>query len=409
MRHVQSIYEYFNTYTENEINKMLESLSQEEQALLTQRYGNDLCNPCTQDDWDLEKSKKFYGTLVPKMKRILIKQKNEKKINFIDFSLEEAINIPLVQLIKQKLSLTEICEKLNITPKELYNQLLFLENMGFSFNKKYYSDGSIHYQKIQKVKDWLIKNNISEFGKTLITNNTEDQLKVMVISDLHFGNELERLDLIDRVYNYCIKRDIRIILVCGDLVDGKFSKNNQKITNLYKQIEYFINNYPYDKHILTFGIVGDHDQSILNAQNLDIISICNNYRHDIVLLGYNIGRLNIKNDSIDFCHNLFKSQKTISSSIVLQGHLHSFKVKNYPNHLFLQVPSLSDLEKSMPTALELNLFFDKGVISKTLIKQVYFDKKDLILNEINFTLSNIKDNHKPIANIENFTRIRRKK
>ena len=38
----------------------------------------------------------------------------------------------------------------------------------------------------------------------------------------------------------------------------------------------------------------------------------------------------------------------------------------------------------MPSALELNLHFNKGYIDNVLIKQLYFEKKDIILNEANF-------------------------
>ena len=74
-------------------------------------------------------------------------------------------------------------------------------------------------------------------------------MKFLLISDLHFGNELENLKLIDRAYNYCIKNGINIILCGGDFIDGSFSKGSQKITDLYDQIEYFIKNYPQDKNI----------------------------------------------------------------------------------------------------------------------------------------------------------------
>ena len=55
----------------------------------------------------------------------------------------------------------------------------------------------------------------------------------------------------------------------------------------------------------------------------------------------------------------------------------------------------------MPSALELNLSFKKGYLSKTIIKQIYFGTQDIILNESIFDLlSNRTVNFEPIRNIE---------
>lgn len=67
--------------------------------------------------------------------------------------------------------------------------------------------------------------------EAIITELQENNLKLLVISDLHFGNELERIDLVNRAYNYCIKNNIHIILCTGDIVDGSYSSGVQKSVN----------------------------------------------------------------------------------------------------------------------------------------------------------------------------------
>ena len=42
MPRLQSIYEYFHNYSENEINAVINSLSEEEKKLIKERYGSDL-------------------------------------------------------------------------------------------------------------------------------------------------------------------------------------------------------------------------------------------------------------------------------------------------------------------------------------------------------------------------------
>ena len=75
---LQSIYEYFKDYTREQVNEMLSKLTEEERALVTLRYGEDLDNPnggkLTKED-----TSKFYGGLIPKMKRLLANRSGEKK------------------------------------------------------------------------------------------------------------------------------------------------------------------------------------------------------------------------------------------------------------------------------------------------------------------------------------------
>lgn len=75
---LQSIYEYFKDYTREQIDEMLSKLTEEERALVTLRYGEDLDNP-TGGKLTKEDTNKFYGTLVPKMKRLLANSTEEKK------------------------------------------------------------------------------------------------------------------------------------------------------------------------------------------------------------------------------------------------------------------------------------------------------------------------------------------
>ena len=72
-RKLQTIYEYFSDYSEEQINDMLSYLSLEEKLIIQSRFGNNLHNPIPQDDWGEKNSKKYYGSIVPKMKRLLLK------------------------------------------------------------------------------------------------------------------------------------------------------------------------------------------------------------------------------------------------------------------------------------------------------------------------------------------------
>lgn len=66
----KTIYEYFNTYSKEQIDKVISELTEEERQLVYKRYGNDLSNPIkttlTTDEY-----KRFYGCIISKIKRKL--------------------------------------------------------------------------------------------------------------------------------------------------------------------------------------------------------------------------------------------------------------------------------------------------------------------------------------------------
>lgn len=404
---LKSIYEYLSDYSKEEIDSALSKLSFQEKVLLTDRYGSDLDNPISSNGFTHEKSVKFYGSLIPKIKKLLIEQKNivqedpasEKENSLVETELEEKV----LDLIDDNKSNNNICETLNINYEQLYQLLLNLKNKGLMLSRKYYSDGSIKYKRAKSITD-LKSMNFFKADRAIITDSKENNLKFLAISDLHFGNSLERLDLINRAFDYCIKNNINIILCGGDLIDGAYTRGEQVITNLYKQIEYFIKNYPSDKNILTFSVAGDHDQSVLNKASLNIIDTCNNYRHDIIIGGYNNMRIFLKNDELFLQHkqdNNFTYQN--SAPIILSGHLHKYSIDAKNNILNVTIPSLSNICQKMPSCLELNLQFNKGYIETALIKQIYFGNENIILNEMMCDLpSNRLIKYESINNIESY-------
>ena len=78
-RQLQSIYEYFKNYTREQVDEMLSKLTDEEKKLITLRYGEDLDNPTPSPEWTAEYQNKFYGNLLPKMKRLLSNPEHKRK------------------------------------------------------------------------------------------------------------------------------------------------------------------------------------------------------------------------------------------------------------------------------------------------------------------------------------------
>ena len=413
-RKLQTIYEYLDEYLPEDIDKVIENLSEEEKSLIVKRYGKDLNNPVTDNNWNFEDNRKFYNLLIPKIKRMLKSRSelsNKENTNNNYFENTEFVQTGytsfLIQLLNDGKNDNEICKFLKITPQQLYQELLKLKNLGFTYSKKYYSDGTIKYNNIKTLHDLKkYKNNRLIQNETIITDKKESSVKVLAIADLHFGNDLERIDLLDRAFNYCVKNGIHIILCGGDIIDGTFTKGKQKITDVYKQIEHFLKNYPYDKSILTFSVAGDHDYSAFYKSSIDVMEICKNYRHDIIIGGYNNAVVNIKNDKIHLYH-LIGSGKIfqIDAPIVLHGHKHQYLTFMKDNQLNISIPTLSGLTQMEPSTLELTINFNKnGFISNTIIKHLYFSHdKDIIISEVAYDLAKKQySNDDFIKNVEEY-------
>ena len=71
----------------------------------------------------------------------------------------------------------------------------------------------------------------------------------------------------------------------------------------------------------------------------------------------------------------------------MHGHAHKYMAYiNQNNKLQVVVPSLSDINETLPTALEMNLHFKKGFIETVDLKQIYFIYRDMVLSETSYNL-----------------------
>ena len=292
--------------------------------------------------------------------------------------------IKLLNLIREGKTANEIAQELNISNKLLYTRIVNLKNKGFLFDRKYYYDGNIVY--VPKM-DLLNNNDIS-----LITKSSDKELTLVVISDLHIGNDYQRIDLLKSVYDYCAKEGINIIINAGDLVDGTLGTTKKLYPNPIEQIDYAMQIYPFDKNILNFTLLGNHDFSVLKETGQNLALLIQNYRHDIIPIGYGKGQISIKNDKIIVSHPIDEitfDAKLDNKTLLLKGHSHKFKFHFDCNHTIVKVPSLSDLslgaDNQIPTLLKININFNNsGLIEKGVINQLLIADKVYTLNELDF-------------------------
>lgn len=298
----------------------------------------------------------------------------------------------LIELINKGYSVSEISEALNLSHHDIYKRLTELKNMGNNYIRKYYYSGDIVYES----QSTIAKRNSAD----IITSSSDKSFRCLAISDTHIGCTKERLDLLNLIYDYCKKNDIHIILHGGDLINGMFGLENIH-DNIYEQIKHCIDNYPFDKSILNFVIMGNHDIDALLNYNQDLQEALNNYRHDIVPLGYGEGSVNVKNESIFLKHPLELNDNSkvtyYDNCVILCGHRHKCKFSVTPNKQLILLPSLSDImfteDSLLPGAVLMELKFQEGYFVSGNFRQLLINNRVNTINEIVCEINrNIKHN-----------------
>ena len=123
VKKVKTIYEYLSDYSKEEINNVLDKLSEEDKALIKERYGNDLENPVA-GSLDRTRSVEFYNNLIPKIGRMLKKNSEEPKGIIRDIDTDaEIIEDKVINNGEtlNKLSETNECDKIDTDCEALFN------------------------------------------------------------------------------------------------------------------------------------------------------------------------------------------------------------------------------------------------------------------------------------------------
>lgn len=311
----------------------------------------------------------------------------------------------LLNLINQGKTASEISSEMGISNRQLFNRLTMIRNKGFDFDRKYYDTGDIIYVPKKNI------NSNTQDGVSVITDKNSLNYTALVLSDIHLGSGFEIQGVMDKVYDFCIREGIHNIIMTGDILDGTFNKIPPKISDPYEQIEYFLKIYPFDKSILNFSILGDHDYSILRTTGQDFSKVFDSYRHDIVHLGYGYGSLNIKDDSIGLRHTV----KGVSgnffddNNLLFFGHSHNLKVIPNGKKNIIYVPSLSDLclyklgYEGLPSMLLLKLNFNNNIISNAYINQLVVLDKVYFVNEMVLSIASSKKGD--FNNMEDYSKV----
>ena len=297
-------------------------------------------------------------------------------------------NQKILDLILDEHKTLEVLSKeVNLSQRQIYTRLASLKNNGYNFNRKFYYNGSQSF----KVERQIVLPPAKE-GLTINIDDDDKVFNAVVISDLHLGSVFENIDALHKVYNYCSKEGINIILNGGDLIDGTFG-NIKKTYNVHEQIKTAIKNHPYDKNILNFICLGNHDASAKTDYGIDFKEYLLNRRPDLIPVDYGNAIFNLKNDQIIVEHPVGYGIKNINvqTGLVLKGHSHITRVVDNANSIFMQLSSLSGIamrpDLAFPCALKMQLIFTNGYITTGIFNQLLIQSNNvLVLNELLYDL-----------------------
>ena len=204
--------------------------------------------------------------------------------------------------------------------------------------------------------------------RTFITTKpdlTQEKLtltEICVVSDTHLGNIHQQLHLLNQIYQEAYNRGIKIVLHCGDLVDGNYPNRpeqprQQFLHGFDEQAGYVVDMYPKVEGITTKYILGSHDETHYKNGQATISNWVSRCRDDMIYLGQDSAAITINGVKIFMDHPgggsaqalSYKPQKRIEilesdfkPKILLIGHYHKSYSFVYRNVRGIEVPCLCD-------------------------------------------------------------------
>lgn len=294
--------------------------------------------------------------------------------------------------IKNGESLISVCDRLNIS-------VLKFGGLLEEFKLKGYDIDIIDKSGVQII----IKKNKNKVGKIIKPQKNElTRISQIWISDTHFCNEAQQLNLVNQIYNEARNRGINTVLHFGDVLDGDYHNRPEHQYALFRlgssrQLEYLVNYYPKVEGIDTYFITGTHDQTHAKNGGLFIGPAIERLRPDMHFIGDDRGVFNPKESpkTVEEMYHpgggcssslSYKMQKYIDKmepgykpNILGAGHFHQSHMMAYRNVIAFLIPCLtSKTNFAVRQGLENTMgayFIDMYVNSKGEIEMLEFEEK----------------------------------
>ena len=161
-----TIYDYLNNYTKREINDVINRLSFDDRKALRARYGKDFDAPKT-GTLESNQFTKFYGYLIPKMKRMLEANRKEVSMRLKPFNDTKDPSLRALDLERRK---RELCKYLEDDKKEEKEEDKLLINFEKILDDKKNEEKLVTFEDIGKLslllKDPMYSDLTSKFNGT---------------------------------------------------------------------------------------------------------------------------------------------------------------------------------------------------------------------------------------------------
>ena len=238
------------------------------------------------------------------------------------------------------------------------------------------------------IDDSVIVSNYKINQEFQIIPETES-IKIVVISDTHFGNKNENLEYLDKVRDYIEKNDIKYLLHVGDLIEGLADPNY----SIEKQIDFILNDYFVNKGIINIVLLGNHDASLLMSGIYDLEKVLE--ETNATILGYKCAYLKICNRYIKLRHQINRMINNLNdykSMISFYGHSHIYKFRKKENGAsIIKLPTLSDDCPQGHAPINsgfviLELFINDDQIYSYTVEVIDFNRRNTLKREMSLSL-----------------------
>ena len=217
-----------------------------------------------------------------------------------------------------------------------------------------------------------------------IFNFANNNIKFIVISDLHLGAVYENIEYLNKVYEYASKNGIRCIINTGDLIEGNcfnYDRCKNEYRSINSQLEHVFYDHCYDENIDNLILLGNHDFSSFIKEGIDIGNqLC--IRDDFHILGYKEAYLKIRDDFITLKHEVSKiltSVENQTSILNFTGHSHQYRCMYNDDSIVIKVPCLCDISSGPVYVVNkgfivCNLHFDSEGLCHIETEYIRFDQ-----------------------------------
>ena len=261
----------------------------------------------------------------------------------------------ILQLIIEGKNIDEILKSLKISKEQLNKDIWELKRLGHNIEREIYYNGTQKFALQKKTP-----RNI-----THILDVPENGIfRVLASSDYHIGSTKENIKYIKQMYTFAVQNDIHIILNAGDLIEGIM--NNTKHQSYFEHIEYLLETMPQQENLLTLISLGNHDESLVKNTGLDLHTLLNQNRDDIISLGYGVNKIGIGNEEVLISH-IAKKICGMSAKLKITGHGHRYNFDVTYGNPTLYLPTLStDIKEGFaPGFVDMQITMKDGYFSKS--------------------------------------------